>query len=55
MGNEVDFDLYFALCRIAFIVSLRNIPRQQFVEPVDWVVGNTGEDITQIGFRVDAV
>nr|SPD48935.1 protein of unknown function [Cupriavidus taiwanensis]SPD49088.1 protein of unknown function [Cupriavidus taiwanensis] len=32
-----------------------DVPRQEFVDPVDGMVGDVGQDVTQIGLRIDAV
>jgi hypothetical protein len=34
---------------------LRRIPGQQFVDPIDRVLADAGEEIAQIGFGLDAV
>jgi hypothetical protein len=31
------------------------MPGQELVDPVDRVIGDAGEDVTQVGFGVDAV
>jgi hypothetical protein len=31
------------------------MPGQQIVDPVDRVVGNAGEDVAQVGLRIEAV
>jgi hypothetical protein len=31
------------------------VPRQEFTDPVDGVMGDAGEHIPQIGFRIEAV
>jgi hypothetical protein len=31
------------------------IPRQEFVDPVNWVLGDAGQDVGQPGLRVDVV
>lgn len=46
-----------------FIVSVRSdhfrrnvqVPRQEFVDPVDEVIGDAGKDLPQVGFRIEAV
>lgn len=32
-----------------------DVPRHEFVYPIDWMVGNVGQDVTQIGFGIDVV
>ena len=31
------------------------IPRQEFDDTIVWMVGDAGEDVAEVGFRVDAV
>jgi hypothetical protein len=32
-----------------------NAPGQQFVNAVDWMIGNTGQHVAQVSARVDAI
>ena len=32
-----------------------DLPGHEFVDPIDRMVGNVGQDVTQIGFGIDAV
>jgi hypothetical protein len=32
-----------------------NAPGQQFVDAVDWMIGNTGQHVAQVSARVDAI
>jgi hypothetical protein len=34
------------------LVFGREIPGQQFFDSIDWVVGDAGQNVTQIGFRI---
>jgi hypothetical protein len=31
------------------------IPRQEFIDPVDGMIGDAGKDIPQVGFWIEAV
>lgn len=31
------------------------VPGQQFIDAVDWVICNAREDVAQVGFRVEGV
>ena len=37
------------------VYSLLVVPRQQLINPVDLVVGNTNEDIRQLSLRIQVV
>ena len=45
------------ICRqsISSLVSQADVPRQEFFDAVDRMVGDACEDVRQIGFRIDSV
>ena len=53
---EVDL-LAYDLLRgfICYDLGSIPIPRQEFCHTIDFVIGDAGQDITEIGFRVEAV
>lgn len=32
-----------------------HVPRQQFIDAVDWMLGNTTQDMAQVGFGIEAI
>jgi len=42
-------------CLISMRLKRSPVPGQEFVEPVDRVLGDTGQDVGQPGLRIDVV